>query len=240
MWCLVLTDKSVYPLGTRCHSTLFYHSSNLKSVREEQISFHTLAFLTFRWQLLSWHMCVRLLSTILATTAALTVHRHRGHSVDLCDSLWSAKRYQVEGPKQKQFSGAEGNILRSSELHFFPTFPLHDVWSLTHSLYLNSCLITAPGIVLHTDFLRSCDVFMQYSCHMWQVYSGGVDSAGGDLKIKAKNKKCKPNGCVCLTVSASVSLSDWDKAKTPGLSLSLLDRAMGSLWLEVQLTKSNL
>lgn len=123
---VVQRQASVYLLG---HSTVFCHSCNLKSVKQEQISFHTLAFLTFRWQLLSWHMCIMLLSTIWATTAALTVHRHRGHSVDLCGFLWLAKRYQVEGPKQKQFSGAEGNILRSSELRFFPTFTLHEVWS---------------------------------------------------------------------------------------------------------------
>lgn len=124
------------PIGPPCHFTVFCFSCNLKSVRREQISFHTLAFLTFRWQLLSWHMCGMLLSTILATTAALTVHRHRGHSVDLCDSLWLAKRYQVEGPKQKQFSGAEGNILRSSELHFFSH--IHFTWSLVSNTFIMS------------------------------------------------------------------------------------------------------
>lgn len=117
------------PTGPPCHSNVFCNSCNFKSFKQGQISFHTVAFLTFRWQLLSWHMCIMLLSTILAMTAALTVHRQRGHSPDLCDSLWLAKRYQVEGLKWKQFPGAEGNILRSSELNFFP-----------HSLYVKSGL----------------------------------------------------------------------------------------------------
>lgn len=38
---------SVYPPGPLCHSKVFCHSCNLKSVKQEQISFHTLAFLTF-------------------------------------------------------------------------------------------------------------------------------------------------------------------------------------------------
>lgn len=151
------------PSGLQCSSRVLCHSCALRSVKQEQISFHTLAFLAFRWRLLSWRMSIMLLSPVAAMTAALTVHRCKGHSVDLCDSLWLAKRYQVEGPKQKQFSGAEGNILRSSELHFFPppTFPLHEVWSWTHSLCLNSSPLTACGLGLNTDFLSPHDVYMK-------------------------------------------------------------------------------
>lgn len=105
--------------------------ANSRSVKRGTYFFFILRpFSLLGWQLLSWHMCSTLLSTHLSpATAALTLHRHRGHLADLCAALcdWQ-KDIKWKDQSKSNFQELRGDILRSSELHFFPH--IHFTWSL--------------------------------------------------------------------------------------------------------------
>lgn len=173
---------TAYPLGQSATPQCFDTLANLKSVKQDQISFHTLALLTFRWQLLSWHMCIVLLSIILAATAALTLHGHRGHSVGLCGSLWLAKRYRVEGPKQKQFFSSWGEYIEVKWTSFFSH--IHFTWSLVSNTFIMS--EQRP----HNSLWHSPEY--QFPELSWYIHaivmlpdSGREVSVGSYVKIKA-------------------------------------------------------
>lgn len=137
VWFSVLRDKSLLThWGTLpLHSVLPFLQLE-KSVKQGQISFHTLALLTFGWQLLSWHMCNMLLSRILATTAKLTVHRQRGHSVDLCDSLVIGKKISCGRAKAKAIFRSWGEYIEVKRTSFFPH--IHFTWGLVSNTFIMS------------------------------------------------------------------------------------------------------
>lgn len=109
---LRLSDSRVcLPAGTLPLHCVSPFSKTWKVSSKSWFLFTLRPLLTFRWQLLSRHMCTVLLSRSSAATAALTLHRHRGDTEDLCGSLWLAKRYRVGGRKQKQFFRHRGEYI---------------------------------------------------------------------------------------------------------------------------------
>lgn len=108
------------PAGHTATPHCFAHLAKLKSVKEVKFfPLHTPAFLPFGWQLLTWHMCITFLSIISAMTAALTLHRHRGPSMNLCSSLGLSKRIW-----SKSFLITERNNFRWANF-IFPFYSLH-------------------------------------------------------------------------------------------------------------------
>lgn len=116
------------PTGPRCHSTAFCNSCNFQSVKQGQISFHTLAFLTLRWQLLSWHMCIMLLSTILAVTADREDTRRI--FVTLCD--WQ-KDIKWKDQSESNFQELRGIYWGQVNLIFSH---IHFTWSLVSNTFI--------------------------------------------------------------------------------------------------------
>lgn len=105
-------DIYANPLGHAATPHCFAHLAKLKSVKQVKFFLHTLAFLPFGWQLLTWHMCITFLSIISAMTAALTLHRHR--------LRWIVAALDCQKDLEAKAFLTEGNKLRSGELHFPP------------------------------------------------------------------------------------------------------------------------